>query len=166
MRGSLPASLVGFVLFWCNEPCGHMAQTQTAVQLYHALTLAHPRHAGRSTWVRRQGPRGTHKAGCSCPTAASMNLLTEPSTPDSPLLTLLSGLPLHPLPLMLSQEDVCSLQQALVHPCAFRDFGFSPCKPWLRLEITPLHQPLADRRPVIVARYRQNQTNHRVGDDG
>lgn len=59
VRGSLAASLVGFVLFWCIEPCGHMAQTQTAVQLYHALTLAHPRHAGRSTWVRRQG-RAAH----------------------------------------------------------------------------------------------------------
>lgn len=44
------SGLVELALFWCNEPCGHM----TAVRLYHVLSLAGPRHAGRSTWVHRQ----------------------------------------------------------------------------------------------------------------
>lgn len=48
------SGLVELVLFWCNEPYGHMVQTQTAVWLYHVLSSAGPRHAGRSTWAHKQ----------------------------------------------------------------------------------------------------------------
>lgn len=77
-----------------------MTQTQTAVRLYHALTSAQ----FQGVLGEAPGRPPETKPAVLAPTAASMNLLTEPSTPDSSALMLLSGLPLLPLlPLMLSQ---------------------------------------------------------------
>lgn len=92
-------------LFWCNEPCGHMGQTQTAVRLYHALTSAR----SKACWEKHLAGLGETKPAVLAPTAASMNLLTEPSTPDSPAPMLLSGLPLQPLLLLMLSQGRCLL---------------------------------------------------------
>ena len=84
------------------------------------VSSASPRHAGRRTWNL-----SPNKPSCPRTTPASMNLLTGPSTLDSPLLMLLSVLPPQPLLLMLSQWDVCLIeQQALLR--AFKSLVSHP----------------------------------------
>lgn len=79
------------VLFTCNEPCGHMGQTQMDGWLCHVLS--------KTCWETHLSPQvvmhAPNKPSRSCATPASMTLLTACATLDRVTLLLLTVFPFH-----------------------------------------------------------------------